>query len=239
MSVELYFLVNLLADFSLLAAAARGLGCLRIGRVGPAAAISALFGTLARGFPALTAPAIQLGLLLGLSMLVTRRVDPRRTLVFALSLAAAAIVTGRCAAYSRHPALAVAVVPPVYAATARARRSRLTMPETRVEIVHRGRTAAFRACVDTGNRLTEPLSGQPVLIASAHLVREVLPDAGYREVAYGSVGGAGTLRCFRPDRIYIDAPGRRRRAPDSWVAVFPARLPGDAQALAPAEYVLQ
>jgi 8-oxo-dGTP pyrophosphatase MutT (NUDIX family) len=95
-----------------------------------------------------------------------------------------------------------------------------------------------RDYIDTGNRLTEPLSGQPVLIANAHLMRKVMPENGYRQVAYGSVGGAGTLRCFRPEGVYIDVQGRRRRAPDTWVALFPDKLPGPAQALAPASYIL-
>lgn len=238
MSVELYFLINLLADFSLLAAAAGVLGCLRLKRVAPAAALAAAFGTLARAVPGLSGPPVQCILLIPLSMLVTRRADPRALCAFALSLAFAAIVTGTCAAYSRHTALAVIAAPRVYALANRLRRRCLTETPARIEIVNRGRTSVLCACIDTGNRLTEPLSGQPVLVASAHLLKDVLPDRGFRQVAYGSVGGAGTLRCFRPDDIFIDAQCRRQRAPDSWVAVYPARLPGPAQALAPAEYLL-
>ena len=238
MSVELYFLINLLADLSLLSAAAGVLGCLRLKRVAPAAALAAAFGTLARALPGLSGPPVQCILLIPLSMLVTRQSDPRTVAAFALSLGFAAMVTGTCAAYSRHTALAVIAIPRVYALANRLRRRCLTETPARIEIVNRGRKSVLRACIDTGNRLTEPLSGQPVLVASAHLLHDVLPDGGYRQVAYGSVGGAGTLRCFRPDDIFIDARGRRRRAPESWVAVFPERLPGPAQALAPAEYLL-
>ncbi len=238
MSVELYFLINLLADFSLLCAAAGVLGCLRLRRVAPAAVVAAAYGTLARAVPGLNGPPVQCILLIPLSMLVTRQSDPRTIVAFALSLGFAAIVTGTCAAYSRHTALAVIAVPRVYALANRLRRRCLAETPARVEIVNRGRRSVLRACIDTGNRLTEPLSGQPVLVASAHLLRDVLPERGFRQVAFGSVGGAGTLRCFRPDDIYIDARGRRRRAPESWVAVFPEHLPGPAQALAPAEYML-
>lgn len=239
MSIELYFLINLLADFSLLFAAARGLGCLRIRRVGLAAALSAGYGTLAECLPGAAAPPLQLILLIPLSMLVTHSASPRRIADLGIALAVTALVTGTCAAYSRHPPLAVAVVPSLYALATRMRRRSLAEPRARVEVVHRGRTSVLDACIDTGNRLTEPLSGQPVLIANARLLRGVLPDTGFREVPYGSVGGAGTLRCFRPDRVYIDCAGRRTRAPDSWIAVYPERLPGPYQALAPAEYVLQ
>lgn len=239
LSVELFFLINLLADFSMLAAAARGLNCLRIGRVGLAAALSALYGTLARCLPALAAAPVQIALLIPLSMLATCRTSPREVLSCALSLGITAIVTGTCAAYCRHAPLAVAVAPTLCAMTTRLRRLSLTALPARIEVVNRGKTSVLHACIDTGNRLTEPLSGQPVLIANARLLRDVLPEGGYRAVAYGSVGGAGTLKCFRPDRIYIEASGRRRRAPDTWIAVYPARLPGVAQALAPAEYALQ
>lgn len=239
MSIELCFLSNLLADFSLLFATSRGLGCLRLGRVCLAAALSAAFGVLARGVPGLAAPPVQLILLIPLSMLVTRRTDPREVASFALALVSAALVTGTCAAYSRHTAAAVALVPTACAGATRLKRRCLTALPARIEVVHRGRAAVLNACIDTGNRLTEPLSGQPVLIANARLLRNVLPDTGFREVAYGSVGGAGTLRCFRPDLIYIDANGRRRRAPDTWIAVFPSRLPGAFQALAPAEYIIE
>lgn len=239
MSIELYFLINLLADFSLIAATARSLGHLRLRRAGPAAALSALYGILAQGLPALAGPPVQLILLIPLSMLVTRRASPREGAIFALSLTITAIVTGTCAAYGRNTPLALAAAPMLCGAVTRARRRSMAAPNARIEVVNRGRTSVLRACIDTGNRLTEPLSGQPVLIASARLIQGILPDAGFREVAYGSVGGMGTLKCFRPDRIYIDFDGDRRRAPDTWIAVFPARLPGPVQALAPAEYILE
>lgn len=238
MSVELYFLINLLADFSLLSAAARGFGCLRIRRVGPAAALSALFGTLAHGLPALSGPPLQLALLLALSALVTRRFFLPDVLGFALSLGVTVIVTGTCAAYCCHPGIVIAVVPGLCALSAGGCRRRLSTVRTEIVIMNRGRTAVLSACIDTGNHLTEPLSGQPVLIASSSLIDDILPASGFRQVAYGSVGGGGTLPCFRPERVYIDSPGRRRPAPDTWIAVYPARLPGDFQALAPAEYAL-
>lgn len=238
MSIELCFLINLLADFSLLSATARGLGRLRLARVGPAALLAALYGTLAGIMPALARLPVQLMLLIPLCLLVSRRASPLEPLTLALSLVVTVIMTGTCARYCRHPWAAIAVTPMLCGGTTRLRRASLSTLPTRVEIVNRGKKSTFDACIDTGNRLTEPLSGQPVLIANERLVRTVLPDRGYREVAYGSVGGAGTLRCFRPDHVYVDVSGRRRLAPDTWVAVFPSRLPGGSQALAPAEYVL-
>jgi len=237
-SAELCFLIDLLSDFSLISASARSLGCFRLRRCALAAAMAALYGTLARVVPRLSGPPVQLALLPILSMLVSCRRDIQMTLTCAMTLTVTAIVTGTCAAYCHHIPLAVALVPALCGMTTRLRRGCLSALPARVEVVNGGRTAVLHACVDTGNRLTEPLSGQPVLIANADLVQKVLPETGFRRVSYGSVGGAGTLRCFRPGRVYIDVQGRRRRAPETWVALYPARLPGVVQALAPAAYVL-
>lgn len=238
MSIELCFLINLLADLSLIVATARSLGHLRLRVVGPAAALSALYGTLAQGLPALAGPPLQLILLIPLSMLVTRRANIHTTTVFALSLTVTAIVTGTCAVYCHNTPLAVAGVPALCGWVTGARRRRLSALPARIEVVNCGRTSLLHACIDTGNHLTEPLSGQPVLIANEGLLRDVLPERGFRVVPYGSVGGAGTLRCFRPDGVFIEVRGVHRRAPDTWIALFPDHLPGPAQALAPAEYIL-
>ena len=57
-------------------------------------------------------------------------------------------------------------------------------------------------------------------------------------MAYGSVGGNGTLRCFRPEAIYLLNGARFRRIPGAWIALYPGRLPDGAQALAPAAFAL-
>ena len=94
----------------------------------------------------------------------------------------------------------------------------------------------FSALIDTGNRLREPLSGLPVLIAEAALVRDILPETGYRMLGYGAIGGNGRMACFHPDALWICRGPRKRRGPDVWVAVSPEPLPGLCQALAPPEF---
>lgn len=239
MSVELCFLIELLSDFSLIWAAARSMGCFRLQRCAMASALAALYGVLARAVPMLSGPQVQLVLLLPLSMLVSGSFSLQVPATCALTLAVTAIVTGTCAASIAHVPLALATIPALCALTTRLRRSLLSSLPTRVEVVNQGHTAVLNALIDTGNRLTEPLSGQPVLIANANLLRGVLPQTGYRQVAYGSIGGKGLLHCFRPDRVYISFQGHRLRAPDTWIAPFPDRLPGIAQALAPAEFLLR
>lgn len=103
----------------------------------------------------------------------------------------------------------------------------------------------FRALVDTGNRLHEPISGLPVLIAEARALRRALPEGfdareaakkpppGFRLVSYGVLGGAGTLACFKPESLLVTYGDGWLRAPDVWVAVYPGRIPGQVSALAP------
>lgn len=237
-SVEALFLLNGAADFCILAAVSRGFGAFRLRRTALAAALCALYGVLCALMPALGAPMVQALLLPPVAMLTLGRAAPLRAAACALALAAAARVTGACAAQSGRLAAACVLAAPMACGLQIRRQRRMTNARpAEIEVFNNGTAVRFTACVDTGNRLTEPFSGQPVLIASAPLLRRVLPEAGYRQVAYGSLGGGGTLQCFRPERIYISQSGLRRRAPDSWVAVFPHRLPGPVQALAPAEFI--
>ena len=102
----------------------------------------------------------------------------------------------------------------------------------------------FRALVDTGNRLHEPISGLPVMIVEEKALKRALPDGfsakdigklpqGWRVVHYGVLGGAGRMACFRPQRLLVHYAGRWLLAPDIWVAVYPGRIPGQVAALAP------
>ncbi|MGX8706583.1 MAG: sigma-E processing peptidase SpoIIGA [bacterium] len=240
MCVELFFINNLLMDFSLCAAVARSFGCFRLNRVTLAAVLGAIYAVIARAFPFAAAPPFQLMLLIPVSMLTAGRAPLSMTLAAALSLPTAALASGACANCIGITGFGVALLPlPALLTLApRVRRSLLASMPATFEARCCGATVRFPACVDTGNRLTEPFSGQPVLIASASLLKPILPADGYRLVPYGSVGGHGAIPCFRPDAFYILQNGRRRRAPEIWIAVFPERLPGPFQALAPAIFAL-
>lgn len=91
-----------------------------------------------------------------------------------------------------------------------------------------GREAEFTALVDTGNSLTDPATGSPVLIACPHALQGVLREntalfsqaepvelmeltaalpelAGrLRLIPYTAVGSSGLLPAFRPDKLSID-----------------------------------
>ena len=110
-----------------------------------------------------------------------------------------------------------------------------------VRLSRRGRTLRLRALEDSGNALSDPLTGDGVLVADADalgalfddpaLLRLDAPEAlaqltgeqgrGLRLLPCACVlSGRGLLLCFRPDAIEIDGMPRR----DLLVAVSPNRL---------------
>ena len=111
-----------------------------------------------------------------------------------------------------------------------------------VELRFLGRSACFRALVDTGNSLSDPVSGAHVMVVSPAALRgvfgehaalfslaeplEILSCADaldalrgrLRLVPYASVGARGFLVAFRPERLEVS--GRERR--DLLVALSPS-----------------
>lgn len=125
------------------------------------------------------------------------------------------------------------------------RARRMEKWEMMLKLIRGGRRVELTALVDTGNRLQEPLSGQPVVIAAENKLRSLLPEnfqaaraveclpAGFRLVGYKSLSGSGKLVCFRPDELLVSTGDGWLSAPDVWVAVYPGKLPGHVYALAP------
>ena len=103
-------------------------------------------------------------------------------------------------------------------------------------VSHGGRKESLCALYDTGNRLFEPLSGDPVLVidrdfatrllggeAADRLLRCEVDAAvcpGFRLVPYQAVGGRGVLPAFRPDRVTREG----RPLPRLYLAVSPTPL---------------
>lgn len=125
------------------------------------------------------------------------------------------------------------------------RTRRIEKWEMILRIVRQDRRVDICALVDTGNRLREPLSGQPVIIAEENKLKSVLPEnfqsamaagrllPGCRLVGYKSLSGTGNLVCFRPDELLVSTSNGWLSAPDVWIAVYPGKLPGHVYALAP------
>ena len=110
-----------------------------------------------------------------------------------------------------------------------------------VELGFLGRSCRFRALTDSGNCLTDPLTGARVLVASPSAVAAVFGGYGalldirdaveltaaadlcpelrgrLRLIPYSALGGKGLLPLFRPDSLRLD--GRETR--DLLVALSP------------------
>lgn len=240
MGIEVFLAVNLAADFALLASVSRAMGLFSWRGVLAADGICAALAALAalrpglRPLAAVVSPAAA-------ALVLTRRAAPRQWAVFTLMLAGQAMLCGGIARLLPLPGMLAGPVCLVIGALLTLLIGAGRPPGSRdwqVPLCLRvgGRCARFPALIDTGNRLREPRSGLPVVIAEAQLVRHILPESGYRTLGFGALGGEGRMACFKPDALWIGSGPRRRRGPEVWVAVSPTPLPGLCQALAPPEF---
>ena len=104
-----------------------------------------------------------------------------------------------------------------------------------------GRSARFTALIDTGNQLSDPLSGCGVLLACPQALCPLFPGqeallslpaaellalsgqlpelrGRFRLLPYRAVGSQGMLAAFRPDALRVDGQPR----PDLLIALSPA-----------------
>lgn len=104
------------------------------------------------------------------------------------------------------------------------RRSVFTRSLRQVQISYQGETITFTALVDTGNRLTEPMSGLPVLVVEQGALGNInIPDE--RSIPFRAMGGEGFLPTFEPDNLYVNNKDALRMR----IAVYPKRLSSDGQ----------
>lgn len=76
------------------------------------------------------------------------------------------------------------------------------------------------ALVDTGNGLSEPISGAPVVLVRKACLKDVFPgDAPARTVPCMTIGGIKLLKAFKADSIRVQAkPGEERVTEGIYVA---------------------
>ena len=97
-----------------------------------------------------------------------------------------------------------------------------------VEIIYGGRRLSVRAFVDTGNMLTDPLSGRRVVIIDKSVARRILPEENIdiavkgmvgmmkaedmgkiRLIPMATAGGSAMLCAFDPEKIAIRVTGKK------------------------------
>lgn len=250
-SIELYFLVNFVMDAALLAIAARANDCLNFRRIFIAAFLAAFYSVaVCTVSPLLGHPLIRISFLIPLGLIVSGELNPQYWFSFVFQLCCACLILGGLGALippdrtGKSGWIAAALASGLLLSTLllNARRQRLTTWEVTVYLVLGSRNVHFRALIDTGNRLREPISGQPVLIAESSLLGELLKDetdsVTFRNVAFGALGGSGMIRCFRPDTVLIRRDNRLIPAPSVWVAIYPGKISGSTHALAPPSFAV-
>ena len=234
------FLLDLIADYFLCLVSARACGLiLRRGRYLAAAFLGAAYSVAVYlpGMSFLTHPAIMVcvGLLMGLvSFGGEKRVIKCCAVFLAVSAAFGGAIWGICLAGGiKLPApgrvllLAFALC---YALLSLVTRNIAVIPErARAEVcVTLGeKTVRFVALLDSGNALTDPIDGAPVMVASPNalaalfasplpsdpiaLVTDVPELAGRaRLISFSSVGGRGLLGAFRPDSVTVSGDRKEK-----------------------------
>ena len=114
----------------------------------------------------------------------------------------------------------------------------------RIVVCKNGRAVTLNVLLDTGNLLTDPLTGHPVIIAEKSALKGIIPSdvdesdivalsqyiSGVRLIPFKSLGCEnGLLTGFEPDSVFADCPVSNHIT----IAINPASLgSGDYNALA-------
>lgn len=74
-------------------------------------------------------------------------------------------------------------------------------------------TYRMHALLDTGNGLTDPISGDPVSVIDPACAQKMLEkertDTGVRYIPYRTVGGEGVMPVFRAEQMEVFLPGEK------------------------------
>lgn len=241
--IDSLFFLNLAADYLLCLAAARICALqLKRWRYFLAALLGALYAVAAvlPGLGLLAAPYFKIpaGLAMGFIAYGAERSPLRCTAVFfgisaafggalwALSLAAGG--DGYAVLSVKSLLLSFALCYAAFRLIFRRRAALMEKRLVRVEAEFNGRKAQFTALLDTGNSLSDPATGAPVMVACPHalkpLLREntalfsqlqpvelmelcaVIPElrGRLRLIPFSAVGASGLLPAFRPDSTSLD-----------------------------------
>lgn len=121
------------------------------------------------------------------------------------------------------------------------RNSRLTNSIWRVTIFLKGKTVTLQGLVDTGNRLTEPFSGDPVIVCALSDIGQILSpktieavqrrgfsddvsasdigETALRWIPYSDVTGSGLLPAFKADKLLLSKGKESYAVERAYVAV--------------------
>lgn len=114
-------------------------------------------------------------------------------------------------------------------------------------------TVTTKALLDTGNSLTDSISGAPVMVADRTLAERLLGKEkatalsslsagccdirGFRLIPYHTVGGEGVLPAFKPDRVILTEDKRPYQYREVYLAVSPTPLKDGVEAIVGPDFI--
>lgn len=99
--------------------------------------------------------------------------------------------------------------------------------EHKITLVLGGQSINLKGYLDTGNALTEPLSGLPVMLVDPACIGGIPLPPG-RPVPFSALGGKGVIDAFFPDALFMDG-----KQVDWYVALYPGPGRLSCEALLP------
>ena len=127
------------------------------------------------------------------------------------------------------------------------KKTRLSQSFCRLEIYMGGKMCHLTGLMDSGNALTEPFSGAPVVVCSISDIEDLLPrdfaraarlgdlgtsslgDLGIslRLIPYASVGKEGLLPAFIPDKLIVHSGGKPCLVSRAYIGISPSKIGGE------------
>ena len=88
-----------------------------------------------------------------------------------------------------------------------------------MKIINGGKTVSLTALTDTGNKLREPFSDSPVIVADGEKVKSVFSEKTLRLIPASTVSSSTYLMAFKPDKIIIKTKNGEREIENAYVAL--------------------
>ncbi len=88
-----------------------------------------------------------------------------------------------------------------------------------LKIINGDKEVTLLALSDTGNRLREPFSDSPVIVASEEKLKDVFSDKHLRYIPAHTVSSSAYLEAFKPDKIYIKTSKGEKEIENAYVAL--------------------
>lgn len=86
-------------------------------------------------------------------------------------------------------------------------------------IENNGSSVTMFALSDTGNKLREPFSDSPVIVADESLCRPLVDKKRVRAIPTSTVNGGGILMAFKPDKIILKSSKGREVIENAYIAL--------------------